>query len=76
MVHLPSLVNRWPVFVTWPRPATRSPARPVIQEYGEENKGRIYSVKKLKTKTAGTSLAVQWLRLQASTAEGIGSIPG
>ena len=26
--------------------------------------------------SAGTSLAVQWLRLHASTAEGMGSIPG
>ena len=26
--------------------------------------------------TLGTSLAVKWLRLQASTARGMGSIPG
>ena len=32
-------------------------------------------LKKKKLKN-GTSLAVQWLRLQASTAGGVGSIPG
>ena len=29
-----------------------------------------------KTHAVGTSLAVQWLRLHASTAGGVGSIPG
>ena len=33
---------------------------------------RTYKIKK----TDGTSLAVQWLRFQASTAGGVGSIPG
>ena len=33
-------------------------------------------LKKKKNPLSGTSLAVQWLRLHASTAEGAGSIPG
>ena len=43
---------------------------------------RLYLGKSLKTHviiakpTSGTSLVVQWLRLQASNAEGMGSIPG
>ena len=35
--------------------------------------GQLYSFKSL---SSGTALAVCWLRLCASTAEGMGSIPG
>ena len=35
-----------------------------------------YRNKKKKITSAGTSLGVQWLRLQASNAKGTGSIPG
>ena len=36
-----------------------------------------WSIKRLLLiKTRGTSLVVQWLELQVSTAEGVGSVPG
>ena len=66
--------HHWLLKCPTPGKQRRCPAMPVLEKMGalEEAKGQSNA----KRRGKGTSLAVQWLGLHASTAGGIGLIPG